>query len=86
MLRVFAIAALVNVTAFLLGPIVGIAMLFLTSGSLVVINLVSSLVYVVVIPYAGIAIALLYYDLRRREQGEEPVVSPRARAAPITSH
>jgi hypothetical protein len=85
-LRVFAIAALVNVTAFLLGPIVGIAMLFLTSGSLVVINLVSSLVYVVVIPYAGIAIALLYYDLRRREQGEEPVVSPRARAAPITSH
>src|SRR3954470_6209935 len=49
--RVFAITALVNVTAFLLGPIVGVLALFLTSSSLAVINLISSLVYVVVMPY-----------------------------------
>jgi len=83
--RVFAIAALVNVTAFLLGPIVGVLFLFLTPSSLTVIDIISSLVYVVVMPYAGIAIALLFYDLRRRHQ-EAPAVSPSAIAAPTTSH
>jgi hypothetical protein len=70
--RVLAIAALVNVTAFLLGPIVGIAVLFLTSSSLGLINLISSVVYVFVVPYAGIAVTLLFFDLRRRQAGEEP--------------
>ena len=57
-LRVLAISALVNVTAFLLGPIVGVAVLFLTSGSLSLINLISSLVYAFVVPYAAIAMTL----------------------------
>ena len=83
--RVFAITALVNVTAFLLGPIVGVLFLFLTSSSLAVIDVISSLVYAVVMPYAGIAIALLFYDLRRRHQ-EAPAVSPSAIAAPTASH
>lgn len=83
-IRVFAITALVNVTAFLLGPIVGVLVLFLTSSSLAVIDVISSLVYAVVMPYAGIAIALLFYDLRRR--AEEPAVSPSAIAAPTASH
>jgi len=81
---VFAITALVNVTAFLLGPIVGVLVLFLTSSSLAVIDVISSLVYAVVMPYAGIAIALLFYDLRRR--AEAPAVSPSAIAAPTASH
>jgi hypothetical protein len=73
--RVFAISALVNVTAFLLGPIVGVAVLFLTPSSLAVINLISSCVYAVVVPYAGIAMSLLFYDLRRRT-GEELIFTP----------
>lgn len=66
MVRVLAITAFVNVTAFVLGPIVGVLVLFLASGSLAVINMVSSLVYVVVMPYVGITLALLFYDLRGR--------------------
>ena len=80
-LRVLAISALVNVTAFLLGPIAGVAVLFLTSGSLSLINLISSLVYAFVVPYAAIAMTLLFYDLRRRQAGEQPAAlqaSPRA--------
>jgi hypothetical protein len=69
-LRVFAITGLVNTTAYLLGPILGVLLLFLTSSSLAFINLISSLVYVAVMPYVGIALALLFYDLRRR-LGEE---------------
>ena len=71
--RVFAITALVNVTAFLAGPILGIAVLFLTSSSLAVIDLISSAVYVFVMPYVGLAIALLFYDLRQRVGAAEPV-------------
>lgn len=83
--RVFAITALVNVTAFLLGPIVGVVFLFITSSSLAVIDVISSLVYAVVMPYAGIAIAVLFYDLRRRH-AEAPAVSPSAIVAPTASH
>jgi hypothetical protein len=83
--RVFAISALVNVTAYLLGPIVGVLVLLLTSSSLPLVNLVSSLVYAVVVPYAGIAIALLFYDLRRRKAGEEPLLAPRAHPVPTAS-
>ena len=68
--RVFAITALVNVTAYLLGPIVGILFLFLTPSPLGLVNLISSLVYVFVMPYAGIALALLFYDLRQRKSRE----------------
>jgi hypothetical protein len=85
-LRVLAIAALVNVTAYLLGPIAGVLVLFLTSSSLGVINLISSLVYAVVVPYAGIAITLLFYDLRRRRAGEQPAAVPSGRVAPTASH
>ena len=52
----------------------GILVLFLTSSSLEFVNLVSSLVYVFVMPYAGIAIALLFYDLRRRSAVQPALV------------
>ena len=84
--RVLAISALVNVTSYLLGPIAGVLVLFLTSSSLAVVNLVSSLVYTAVVPYAGIAIAMLFYDLRRRLGEEAPAVSPYAIVAPTASH
>jgi len=67
--RVFAIAGLVNGTVAVLGPIIGVAMMFITSASLGFINLVSALVYVFVLPAAGITIALLFYDLRIRREG-----------------
>ena len=68
-LRVLAIAGLVNGTVALLGPMIGVAMMFVTAASLGLINLVSSLVYVFVLPVVGIVIALLFFDLRLREEG-----------------
>ena len=83
-IRVFAVTALVAVTAYLAGPIVGVLVLFLTSSSLAAINVISSLVYVVVMPYVGVAFALLFYDLRHR-LSEQPALMPVALAAPTTS-
>ena len=45
---------LVNGTVALLGPIIGVAMMFITPASLGFINLVAALVYVFVLPAAGI--------------------------------
>ena len=83
--RVFAITALVNVTAYLAGPILGIAVLFLTSSSLAVIDLISSVVYVFVMPYVGLAIMLLFYDLRQRVGAPEPVRGVTGLPAPSTA-
>jgi len=69
--RVFAIGALVNGTVALLGPVIGVAMMFVTSASLALINAVAALIYVVVLPAAGITIALLFYDLRIRSEEAE---------------
>ena len=79
--RVFVIAAFVNTTALLLGPLLGIALMLLTSSSLFLINVTSALVYVIVMPYVGIALALLLYDLRTRQESidgdETPSLSRR---------
>ena len=67
-LRVFGVGALVNGTVALLGPIIGVVMMFITPASLGFINLVSALVYVFVLPAAGIIIALLFFDLGIRKE------------------
>jgi len=50
--------------ALLLGPLVGTLLLFVTNASFDFINLVSAVVYAVVLPYAAIASTYLYFDLR----------------------
>jgi hypothetical protein len=75
--RVAAIVLTVVVVALLLGPLVGIAFLLTTPISLTGVNLISGIVYIFTLPYASIATAYLYYDLRVREQTErEPFVLP----------
>jgi hypothetical protein len=68
--RTASLLLFVIVVALLLGPLVGTLLLFITNASFNFINLVSSLVYVVVLPYAAIASTYLYYDLRVDKQHE----------------
>ena len=82
-LRVLAIAGLVNGTVAILGPIIGVAMMFVTPASLSLINLVSSLVYVFVLPAVGIVMALLFFDLRIRKDLQTSPQAARAEAAAL---
>jgi hypothetical protein len=75
-LRVFGVGALVNGTVALLGPVIGVVMMFITPASLGFINLVAAVVYVFVLPAAGIIIALLFFDLRIRKEGVQTVTAP----------
>jgi hypothetical protein len=68
-LYTFGASAAINATGVLLGPVIGMLLVLLTDVPLGFINVLSSLVYLALIPFVGIAITLLYYDLRERAEG-----------------
>ncbi len=71
--RVASMILFVTVIALLLGPLVGTLLLFVTSASFNFINVVSSLIYVIVLPYTALATTYLYFDLRVGERREPSV-------------
>ena len=68
--RVASLLLFISVIALLLGPLVGTLLLFVSHASFDFINLVSSVVYAVVLPFAAIATTYLYFDLRVAKQRE----------------
>jgi hypothetical protein len=62
--RVGSMLLFVTSIALLLGPLIGTVLLFVSSASFDFVNLISSVVYAVVLPYAAIASTYLYFDLR----------------------
>lgn len=66
--RVLAITAAATGIGLATGPIVGLAVLFASSASLGAIDIVSSVVYAVVMPYVSIVLVLLFFDLRRQSR------------------
>ena len=66
--RTTVLAAAVNIIALASGPTVGIVLLFVSSLPLAAINAISSLVFVLTMPAAGAAMALLYGSLVSRER------------------
>jgi hypothetical protein len=62
--RVASMLLFVTLIALLLGPLVGVLLLFITSASFNFINIVSGVIYAIVLPYAAIATTYLYFDLR----------------------
>jgi predicted tellurium resistance membrane protein TerC len=68
--RTFAFTVVVDVLAVLSGLIFGLVLLLLSARSLNFIDISSSLVYVLTVPLAAIALTLYYFDL---ETPSEPV-------------
>ena len=74
-LRVFAVTLIANGLALVAGPVVGLALLFLDSSTIAAIDIVSSLVYVAVLPYAAVVQTLLFFDVRARAAGQADTVA-----------
>ena len=55
-------------------------MLFISSASLGTIDIVSSIVYAVVMPYVSIVLALLFFDLRATSDPMPATAEPDAAA------
>jgi Vacuolar protein sorting-associated protein 62 len=66
--RVASLILFITVIALLLGPLFGTVLLLISSASFDFINLVSSVIYAIVIPYAAIATTYLYFDRRIAKQ------------------
>jgi hypothetical protein len=63
-LRTFGSITTISLTGIAIGPVIGASLVLLTSASLVYVNVVSSVLYLALIPFVGIALTLLYYDLK----------------------
>jgi hypothetical protein len=72
--RTFGFTALVDALAILSGPILGVAILLLTSQSQTFINISGSLIYALTVPCAAIALTFYYFDLQTRRDREVPPV------------
>jgi hypothetical protein len=69
--RVASMVLFVVAVALLLGPLFGTLLLFVSSASFDFINLVSALIYTVVLPFAAIAMTYLYFDRRVAKRYEQ---------------
>jgi hypothetical protein len=69
--RTASVTLFVTGVGLLLGPLLGTAMLFLTSASFDFVNLVSALVYVVTLPVVALTTTYLYFDLLVRHTLED---------------
>jgi hypothetical protein len=72
--RTASIGVLVTGLGLLLGPLVGLVLLFITTASFDAINLVSGFVYAVTLPYVAITTTYLYHDLAVRQTMRETQV------------
>ncbi len=81
-LRVFTVTILANGLALLAGPLVGLALLFLQNSTVSAIDIVSSIVYVAVLPYAAVVQTLLFYDARARRAARVEADAVKRVAAP----
>ena len=80
--RTLGMTALVDIIAILSGPLLGVLILLLTASSLTVIDVIGSIVYALVVPYAAIALTLYYFDLQARlaPEGDGSTLPPRVSA------
>jgi hypothetical protein len=69
--RTFSLTVFVAGFALLLGPLAGSLLLFATDASFDFINLVSSFVYVILLPFVTISTTYLYFDLKIAKDREE---------------
>jgi Vacuolar protein sorting-associated protein 62 len=76
--RTAILVGLLYLVAIAVGPIIGFVLLFTTRLSPTLIDVIGSVVYTVVFPYAAIAATLLYFDLRERQREPKRAASESA--------
>ena len=65
-LRVGSLVGLGGLIALAAGPLIGALLIFVSSSSLALLNLVAGIVYAVALPFVAIVTAYVYFDARTR--------------------
>ena len=74
-IRVGSLVGVSAAVALIAGPLLGVALIFLTSMPLALLNIVAGVVYALALPYVALVTSYVYFDARAR--GElEPVDRP----------
>jgi hypothetical protein len=74
--------AVANIGVLVIGPLAGTVVLLLTGAGFALVNLISGLIGMVMLPWAGTVIAMLYADLQvRATDGAGPTDEAGAGAA-----
>ena len=68
--RVASLVGASAAVALIAGPLLGVALIFLTNAPLALLNLVAGLVYALTLPYVAIVTAYVYFDARARAELE----------------
>lgn len=74
--RTLGISGVANVVVTFVGPLIGTVVLLATDAGFGLVNLVSGLIGIVLVPWAGIVIALLREDLLCRHRRADPAAEP----------
>ena len=67
-LKVGSLVVVGAALALLAGPLLGALLILVTSMPLVLLNIVSGVIYAVVLPFVGLATAYVYFDMRVRDE------------------
>ena len=71
-LKVGTLVVLASVVVLAIGPLIGTALIFVTSLPFSVTNLVSGIVYAVALPFVALTAVYVYFDTLARERLDEP--------------
>jgi len=75
-LRVGSLVGVSAVIALAAGPLLGVALIFLTEMPFALLNVVSGVVYVVALPYVAVVTAYVYFDARTHRELERADTRP----------
>ena len=81
-IRVASLVGVSAVVALAAGPLLGVALIFLTNMPFAFLNLVAGVVYALLLPYVAVVTAYVYFDARARVELEH-VEQPRELPAEI---
>ena len=69
-IRVGSLVGLSAVVALAAGPLLGVALIFLTNMPLALLNIVAGVVYALALPFVALVTAYVYFDARARGELE----------------
>jgi hypothetical protein len=69
-LRVGSLVGLSGLIALAAGPLLGVLLIFASSSSLALLNVVAGVVYAIALPFVALVTAYVYFDARAREELE----------------
>ena len=67
-LKVASLVVVGAAIALLAGPLLGALLILVTSAPLVLLNIVSGVVYAIVLPFVALATVYVYFDMRVRDE------------------